>query len=78
MQMPHIEAEAAAIDLFCGIGGLSYGLKKSGIKLVAGVDTDEKCKYAYEKNNHDYDDSLKNLHGAGSLNKQEKHIKDEP
>ncbi len=42
--------ETAAIDLFCGIGGLSYGLKKSGISVVAGVDLDDSCKYAYEEN----------------------------
>ena len=31
-----------AVDLFCGIGGLTYGLNKSGIKVAAGVDLDEK------------------------------------
>lgn len=40
-----------AIDLFCGIGSLTYGLNKSGIKVVAGVDIDEKCKFAFEENN---------------------------
>ena len=40
-----------AVDLFCGAGGLTYGLKKSGIKVVAGFDIDDTCKYAYEKNN---------------------------
>ena len=40
-----------AVDLFCGIGGLTYGLNKSGIKVVAGVDVDERCKFAFEKNN---------------------------
>ena len=40
----------SAVDLFCGIGGLSYGLKKSGINVVAGVDIDDSCKFAYEKN----------------------------
>ncbi|MCL4547179.1 MAG: DNA cytosine methyltransferase [Bacteroidetes bacterium] len=41
----------AAVDIFCGVGGLTYGLNKSGIKVIAGYDIDEKCKYAYEKNN---------------------------
>ena len=41
-----------AIDLFCGAGGLTCGLIKSGIDVVAGVDFDESCKYAYEHNNH--------------------------
>ena len=40
----------SAIDIFCGMGGLSYGLKQSGINVVAGVDIDESCRYPYEKN----------------------------
>jgi DNA (cytosine-5)-methyltransferase 1 len=39
-----------AIDVFCGIGGLSYGLKKAGIDVVAGIDLDESCRYAFETN----------------------------
>lgn len=42
--------ETSAIDLFCGIGGLSYGLEKSGIPVVAGIDLDNSCKYAFEEN----------------------------
>lgn len=41
----------AAVDLFCGIGGLSYGLRLSGIDVVAGIDADKSCKYIYEQNN---------------------------
>jgi len=41
-----------AIDLFCGIGGLTHGLQKSGIKVIAGIDSDASCKYAYEANNN--------------------------
>ena len=40
-----------AIDLFCGIGGLTYGLQNSGIKVTAGIDLDESCRETYEKNN---------------------------
>lgn len=40
-----------AVDIFCGVGGLTCGLNKSGIKVVAGVDVDEKCKFAFEENN---------------------------
>ena len=40
-----------AIDLFCGVGGLTYGIKQAGIKVLAGLDNDVSCKYAYEKNN---------------------------
>jgi DNA (cytosine-5)-methyltransferase 1 len=41
----------AAIDLFCGAGGLTHGLIKSGIPVVAGIDLDESCRYAFETNN---------------------------
>lgn len=40
-----------AVDLFCGIGGLTYGLRASGIDVVAGYDLDNSCEYAYEANN---------------------------
>ena len=40
-----------AIDLFCGIGGLTHGLKLAGLNVVAGFDIDPTCKYAYEENN---------------------------
>lgn len=45
-----LSMNASAIDIFCGIGGLSYGLTKAGIPVVAGVDIDGFCKYPYEKN----------------------------
>lgn len=41
-----------AIDLFCGIGGLTHGLKLAGIKVKAGFDIDPSCRYAYETNNY--------------------------
>lgn len=41
----------SAVDLFCGVGGLTYGLQQAGIKVTAGIDIDETCKYAYEQNN---------------------------
>lgn len=40
-----------AIDLFCGIGGLTKGLSLAGIDVVAGYDIDGTCKFAYEANN---------------------------
>ena len=44
--------EAVAIDLFCGIGGLTHGLQKAGIKVISGFDSDLSCKYSYEANNN--------------------------
>lgn len=42
--------EIQAVDLFCGCGGLAYGLKKAGIKVRLGIDNDPKCEFAFEKN----------------------------
>lgn len=41
-----------AVDLFCGIGGLTKGLSLAGIDVAAGFDMDESCRFAYEKNNN--------------------------
>ena len=41
----------SAVDLFCGIGGLTHGLILSGVKVNAGVDSDGTCRYVYEQNN---------------------------
>ena len=42
----------AAVDLFCGIGGLTHGLQSAGIPVYAGFDIDLSCQYAYEANNN--------------------------
>jgi len=39
-----------AFDMFCGIGGLSYGLQMGGVPVVAGLDFDSTCRYAFEEN----------------------------
>ena len=39
------------VDLFCGIGGLTHGLKLEGFNVVAGIDNDVTCKFGYEANN---------------------------
>jgi DNA (cytosine-5)-methyltransferase 1 len=41
----------AAVDLFCGAGGLTYGLRQAGISVVVGVDMDPSCRYPIESNN---------------------------
>lgn len=43
----------AAVDLFCGAGGLTYGLRKAGIEVAAGIDIDKQSKHAYTTNNPD-------------------------
>jgi DNA (cytosine-5)-methyltransferase 1 len=42
--------DIAAVDLFCGAGGLSYGLQQAKIPVVAGVDIDQRCEYPFESN----------------------------
>lgn len=41
-----------AIDLFCGAGGLTCGLEKSGITVDLGIDIDPACEYPYSTNNN--------------------------
>jgi len=41
----------ACVDLFCGIGGLTHGLIRGGIRVAAGVDVDAHCRFPYESNN---------------------------
>lgn len=44
--------KVAAVDLFCGIGGLTKGLSLAGIDVVAGIDIDETCSFVYQANNN--------------------------
>jgi DNA (cytosine-5)-methyltransferase 1 len=41
----------AAVDLFCGVGGLTHGLARAGVPVAAGVDLDPICQYPFETNN---------------------------
>ncbi|MBO4205108.1 DNA cytosine methyltransferase [Micromonospora echinofusca] len=50
--MPPRAVKISAVDLFCGVGGLSYGLQEAGIEVVAGVDLDATCDYPYRANVH--------------------------
>jgi DNA (cytosine-5)-methyltransferase 1 len=40
-----------AVDLFCGAGGLTCGLRAAGIDVRLGVDVDPACEYPYTSNN---------------------------
>ena len=46
-EFPHV----AAVDVFCGIGGLTRGLLDAGLDVVAGIDVDDSCEYPYSANN---------------------------
>lgn len=45
------DSPVCAVDLFCGAGGLTHGLLHAGIKVVAGIDIDDKAEYAFTANN---------------------------
>lgn len=42
----------AVVDLFCGVGGLTHGLQLAGLNVVAGIDNERSCEYAYTANNN--------------------------
>lgn len=47
----HDTVKIAAVDLYCGAGGLTRGLVKAGIDVRLGVDLDPACEYPYIVNN---------------------------
>lgn len=51
MKMKMKKKGIVAIDLFAGAGGLSCGLEKSGINVIAGIDIDKTAQKTYEYNN---------------------------
>jgi DNA (cytosine-5)-methyltransferase 1 len=55
------KGEVAAIDLFCGLGGLTHGLIQAGIKVKLGVDIDPACKYPFIKNNDGAEFAMKSV-----------------
>ncbi len=60
-----------AVDLFCGAGGLTCGLKRAGIKVALGIDK-ENYKKTYEKNNRGsvfLQAGIEDISGEGLLTK---------
>ncbi len=39
-----------AVDFFCGGGGMSLGMRKARVEIIAGIDNDPKCRETYEAN----------------------------
>lgn len=46
-----INNKMVAVDLFCGAGGLTVGLKQAGFNVVAGVEVNGEVGKTYTKNN---------------------------
>jgi DNA (cytosine-5)-methyltransferase 1 len=42
----------SAVDLFCGVGGLTHGLSQANIDVRMGVDIDRASKHPFEANNN--------------------------
>ncbi|UCH71440.1 MAG: DNA cytosine methyltransferase [Thermoplasmatales archaeon] len=66
----NIKKKIVAIDIFCGVGGLTRGLSDAGIKVKKGYDIDHRLKETYEKNNEDvkfYCKDIKDLIGCEIL-----------
>ena len=42
----------SVVDVFCGVGGLTHGFVLEDFKVDAGIDFDQSCKFAFEKNNN--------------------------
>ncbi len=51
LKFPTRNRDIAAIDLFCGAGGLTHGLFNAGIRVTAGIDIDPACQFPFESNN---------------------------
>ncbi|NEO97666.1 MAG: DNA cytosine methyltransferase [Symploca sp. SIO2E9] len=51
MHTNNVDKSIYGIDLFCGVGGLTHGLIKGGVRVIAGVDLERQCSFPYEKNN---------------------------
>ena len=42
-------SQPAAVDLFCGAGGLSYGMQQAGITIAGGIDIDLACRHPFPR-----------------------------
>jgi DNA (cytosine-5)-methyltransferase 1 len=45
-----IKSKLQGVDFFCSGGGMSHGMQKAGIDIIAGIDIDINCKETYETN----------------------------
>ena len=50
-----------AVDFFCGGGGMSYGMQKAGVKVLAGIDYEPSCEETYKANVKDAEFILANV-----------------
>ncbi|MBF0458429.1 MAG: DNA (cytosine-5-)-methyltransferase [Nitrospirae bacterium] len=46
-----IRERAGVVDVFCGAGGMTHGFVKEKFRVIAGIDSDGSCSYAFKENN---------------------------
>jgi len=63
-----------AVDLFCGAGGLTYGLQQAGVDVRAGFDIEPDCRYPYTENNEDAEFVLGDLAEEVSVSEIEQYL----
>ncbi|WOI30074.1 DNA cytosine methyltransferase [Sulfitobacter dubius] len=69
MKTAKCDNQLTAIDLFCGAGGLTLGLKQAGFKVLAGVEIEDIPANTYRANHpdtHCFQDDIREL-GAAQL-----------
>lgn len=69
--MEKVEKKPTAIDLFCGAGGLTLGLKKANFEVVAGLERFDNVARTYHRNHpevHLIVDDVRNVSGQRILN----------
>lgn len=49
--MVHTQRKIDAVDVFCGVGGLTHGLERAGVNVIMGIDVDPTCRHAFQTNN---------------------------
>ena len=70
--------ENTLVDMFCGAGGLSYGLVKSGWRSIAAIDYDEDSLDTYSLN-HQSDYEPKNIRqGFTGVFRRDLHLTEKP
>ena len=64
------QANLTAVDLFCGAGGLTLGLKQAGFNVIAGVELNPVAAETYRLNHADiniYEKDIRHINPADVL-----------